>query len=142
MDDIIATKGVDGMEQEILKILQNMQSDMQNMRSDMQNMQTNMDSMRQEFSQKFEQIDSRLDGMDSRLDKIDSRLDKVEQETRKTSLIIENELRPNIQLLCEGHTDIIKRLKKLSVVDELNDRVTVLESAFRYLSGELQKLQA
>lgn len=70
-----------------------------------------------EHDRKFESIDSRFDSIDSKLSSLDNRLGNVEtdlQEVKQrvtyTELIVENEIRPNIMRVAEGHLDLSRKL--------------------------------
>lgn len=52
-------------------------------------------------------INSRLDNMDSRLDNIETDVSEIKNRTLKIEVILENEIRPNIQLLMEGHKGLV-----------------------------------
>ena len=53
----------------------------------------------------------------------------------KTNLILENEIRPAIQLLAEGQQNILEHIdeKVTSKYEELDNRVTALETAYKEL---------
>jgi tetrahydromethanopterin S-methyltransferase subunit G len=82
--------------------------------------------------ERLDKMDGRLDKMDGRLDKMDGRLDRLEAEIRKTNIIIENEIRHNIQLIAEGHIALTQRLdrieKKVNKIDGISDDVFGLKN--------------
>ena len=69
------------------------------------------------------------------------RLDAIEQRVTRTEVLLENEIRPNIQMLAEGQNTIQKQIKRLSVIDSLQDDVATLKTAGKVLSQEVDKLQ-
>ena len=81
-----------------------------------------------------EQADGRFEQIDRRLDSIDGRLINVE-------LTIENELRPNIQILAEGQSIIMRKLDELTKVRDEHDytriRLDVLESRVNRLEEKV-----
>ena len=66
---------------------------------------------------------------------INKRLDKIEDRTSRIESTIENTLVPAIQLLAEGQQNILEHIeeKVTSKYEELDDRVTALEAAYREL---------
>ena len=68
--------------------------------------------------------------MDKKLEPINSRLDRIETEVTKTSITIENDIKPAIQLLAEGHVGLVDRLDRIEAntdkIDDIEDSVAVL----------------
>ena len=88
----------------------------------------------EQIDKRFEQIDNRFDGLEKKVDGIDRRLINVE-------LTIENELRPNIQILAEGQSVIMRKLDELTKVRDEHDytkiRLDVLESRVNRLEEKV-----
>ena len=57
--------------------------------------------------EEIQPINSRLDNMDSRLYNIETDVSEIKNRTLKIEVILENEVRPNIQLLMEGHKGLV-----------------------------------
>ena len=91
-------------------------SEMQNMKRDMQDMRQDMQDMKQDISD-------------------------IKQKVTKMDLVIENELRVNIQRVAEGHLDLPRNLheamKPSSEVEMLAIKVRMLESDVRDLKLKL-----
>lgn len=91
-------------------------SEMQNMKRDMQDMRQDMQDMKQDISD-------------------------IKQKVTKMDLVIENELRVNIQRVAEGHLDLSRNLheamKPSSEVEMLAIKVRMLESDVRDLKLKL-----
>ena len=135
-------------EEKILKILSEMQADFQEMKAEQQEMKADLQEMKVDFQEmKAEQQEMKSDLVEVKAEqqgmKVDllgvkeaqlstnQRLDRIEQEVRKTSIIIENEIQPNIKLLAEGHSGVIQRLdkieEKVSEIDDIKSTVAVLK---------------
>ena len=71
----------------------------------------------------------RLDGMSTRLDSVDTRLDGLETTTLKTNINIETELIPRLDSLGEGFAGIVETHVPREELDELKERVELLEMA-------------
>ena len=66
---------------------------------------------------------------------IETAIAPILEEVHRTNLTLENEIRPAIQLLAEGQQNILEHIdeKITSKYEELDDRVTALEAAYREL---------
>ena len=92
------------------------------------------------LDRQFEKIDKRFDGVDERLDKLEGRMDKLEGSVTHLQLVIENEIRPNIQILAEGHMMLNEKLDRAlenaKETEELKTRVDALEAGFRQMQDK------
>lgn len=63
--------------------------------------------------------------------------EKIENEVRGIQLIIENEIRPNIKVIAEGHLDLNRKCNHILETENHNEmlgiRLNVLESEFKKL---------
>ncbi len=68
-------------------------------------------------------------------------LKEVKEEVTKTNLIIENELRVNIQRIAEGHLDLSRNMQDVirpnNEMEVLVVRVGVLETEVKYIKKNL-----
>ena len=86
----------------------------------------------QPINSRLDGMESRLDGMESRLDGMESRLDSIETDiseiknrTVKIEVTLENEIRPNIQLLMEGHKGLVDTMHDIK---KDTSRIEVMET--------------
>lgn len=86
-------------------------------------------------------MSTRLDTLTA--DMTDVKSDMTELKTRATKIEVtqENVILPRIQILMEGQNTLREQIARLSVVDRLQDDVTTLKSAVRYLSEKVEKLE-
>ena len=84
-------------------------------------------------------MDARLDKIDARLDKVDTRLDNLENDTHSMKLVIENEIRPGIMRVAEGHLDLERHLMEAA---RPNSETEILAVKVRFLEGEVKRLKA
>lgn len=71
-------------------------------------------------------------------------LEYLAGEVRNINLTIENEINPNIHTLAEGHAAILEKLDALtpkSRVEELEDKVSMLQLAIRGMARDLEDLK-
>ncbi len=74
------------------------------------------------FEVNMKGIDKRFDAVDKRFDAVEDRLDKLENEQVRQGLLLENEVFPSLQLLAEGHGDVIRRLDKMDAdIEDLKE---------------------
>ena len=109
------------------------------------------------MDERFDGIDERLDRMDERFDRMDERFDRIEGRVEKLEesvekleesvtgiqLTVENEIRPNIQILAEGHMMLNEKLDRAlenaKETEELKARVDALEAGFRQMQDQIDK---
>ena len=65
----------------------------------------------------------------------------LKEHVTKMEITQENIIIPQLHLLAEGHTAIQNQIKRLSVIDAMQDDIATLKTAVKYLSGELEKIQ-
>lgn len=58
-------------------------------------------------------LEEKLQPIYERLDRLEERMDRLEERVYKIEVILENEIRPNIQAIAEGHVDINRRIKEV-----------------------------
>ncbi len=101
--------------------LENVESGLENVKARLENVET-----------RLETVDVRLEGVESRLETVETRLEKVENEATSIKLILENEIRVNIQRVAEGHLDLSRifhdAMQPSNEVEMLGIKVRKLES--------------
>ena len=87
-------------------------------------------------------LDKKVGSMDDRLNHVATDLQDVKQQVTRTNLIMENELRVNIQRVAEGHLDLSRNLHEAmrpgNEVEMLAIKVRVLESDVRDLKDKVR----
>ena len=103
-------------EEKILAILSKMQTDFSQMQTDFSQMQTDFSQMRAD-------------------------IEELKERTTRIEITQENVVLPRIQLLAEGHTIIQEQIKRLSVIDSMQDDIATLKTAVRFLSQKVEQLE-
>ena len=109
-----------------------------------------LDRQFEKIDKRFDGIDERLDRMDERFDRMDERFDrlegrveKLEESVTELQLVVENEIRSNIQILAEGHMMLNEKLDRVlegeKEREELKNRVDALETGFHLMQDKLNK---
>lgn len=100
----------------------------------------------EKMDSKIDQLDSRMDMLDSRVDTLDFRVNEVKSQVTCIQLILENEIRRNIQIVAEGHLDLSRKLDDAVKVKEERElllvRTNVLESDVKTLKGQVNALSS
>ena len=100
------------------------------------------------MSKQLDTLTDRMGTVESKVDTLtadmtDVKSDIAELKTRATKIEVtqENVILPRLQVLMEGHDTLHDQIRRLSVVDRLQDDVTTLKTAVRYLSEKVEKLE-
>jgi len=97
---------------------------------------------------RFDKLEERLDKLEERFDKLEERFDKLEErvchlenDIRDIRLILENEIRTNIQRVAEGHLDLSRNLHEVmkpnNEIEMLAVKVSMLETDVRELKRKI-----
>ena len=100
------------------------------------------------IDEKVSDLDAKVDNLETKVDDLDDRVERLESETReirqkvtKMDLIMENELRVNIQRVAEGHLDLSRNLheamKPNNEIEMLAIKVRMLETDVRELKDKV-----
>ena len=112
---------MDNRDLELLQAIQLMidplKDDMQGMKGEIQGMKGEMQGMKGE-----------MQGVKGEIKDIKERLTNVEEETRRTSLILENRIAPALQALAEGYMPLVDKIRHVPEdIEDLENRVSLLE---------------
>lgn len=92
---------------------------------------------------RMDRLEGRMDKLEGRMDKLEGRVDKLEGSVTHLQLVIENEIRPSIQILAEGHMMLNEKLDRVleseKEREELKNRVDALETGFHLMQDKLNK---
>ena len=99
------------------------------------------------IDEKVSDLDAKVDNLETKVDDLDDRVERLESETReirqkvtKMDLIMENELRVNIQRVAEGHLDLSRNLHEAMKPNNENEmlaiKVRMLETDVRELKDK------
>lgn len=97
----------------------------------LENMQGQMDSM-----------GKHIDSMESRMDSMESRMDRMEETLTRVALTQENVVLPRLQLLAEGHSDVVRMMAKQEDLEVVKEDVRTLTSAVRTHAVDIADLKA
>ena len=89
----------------------------------------------EKLTARFDVLEGRMDHLEGRMDHLEDRIDSLDKQMKCISLTLENDIRPNIMRVAEGHLDLNRKLDRAMESDsereELALRVNYLDSEFR-----------
>ena len=79
-----------------------------------------------------------------RSDLTDMRSDLTDMRTELTRVAVtqENIVLPQLQLLFEGQVTIQEQIKNISVIDRMQDDISILKAAVKHLTTEVEALRS
>ena len=83
----------------------------------------------------------KLDMILEQLEKLGAEVSGLKTEVVKTNLTIENDIKPQINLLAEGQITLLAKLAPRSEVEELREKVEFLEAIVRANTREIESLK-
>ncbi len=90
---------------------------------------------------KVDNLETKVDDLDDRVERLESETREIRQKVTKMDLIMENELRVNIQRVAEGHLDLSRNLheamKPNNEIEMLAIKVRMLETDVRELKDKV-----
>ena len=119
---------------------------------EMKKQQVKTDERLDGMDKRLDGVDKRLDGVDKRLDEMDKRfvsinvrLDSLESKVlentegiRRINLCLENEIRPSIMRIAEGHLDLSRKLDEALKIDEEKEKMAI---RLNFLEGKVDRLE-
>lgn len=112
---------------------------------EMKKQQVKTDERLDRMDKRLDGVDKRLDGMDKRFVSINERLDSLESKVlentegiRRINLCLENEIRPSIMRIAEGHLDLSRKLDEALKIDEEKEKMAI---RLNFLEGKVDRLE-
>ena len=100
-----------------------------------------LDSKVNSLENKVVALDNKVNSLDTKTNSLESNLKEIKSHVRHTDLILENEIRINIQRVAEGHLDLSRILHDAmhpsSEVEMLSLRLRMVESEVRQLKAKV-----
>lgn len=93
------------------------------------------------MDQKITTMDERITSMDERITSMDEKINALDTDVKDIKLTLENEIRPNIMRVAEGHLDLSRKLdqaiKSNNEFEMLSIRVGMLETDVRDIKRKI-----
>ena len=84
-------------------------------------------------------MNDRLDGMDKRFNSLEAKVLENTVEIKKINLCLENEIRPSIMRIAEGHLDLNRKLDEALKIDQQKEKMAL---RLNFLEGRMDRLEA
>jgi hypothetical protein len=98
--------------------------------------------MSEDLKMILEVIQGYSNDVNEKFAKIEKRLDSIENLTIQNSLTIENELKPQIQIIAEQHLSLVEKINNIeNKLDKQNVKYELLEMVVRSHDAEIKKLK-
>ena len=92
----------------------------------------------------FGEFKERLDRLEADFGEFRGRLDRLDSDVTGIKLILENEIRPNIMRVAEGHLDLYRKLREATRIDDEKEmiaiRVNIMEEQLRTIKERLDQI--
>lgn len=100
-----------------------------------------MEGTMQSMDNRLRNLEEKVQSLEEKVQSMESRLQNVEEDVKGLRIILENEIRVNIQRVAEGHLDLSRifheAMRPNSEVEMLSIRVGMLESDMRKLKQKV-----
>lgn len=107
----------------------------------MEKRQDKTDAMLERMEKRQDKTDAILEQLVNGQKELNERVTKIDERVTKIEITQENVIIPQLQLLAEGHTTIQNQIKRLSVIDSMQEDITILKGAVKFLSQEVENLK-
>lgn len=104
-------------------------------------MLTNLTERQNTTEKMLTNLTEKVSNLEKGQDELRQGQESIERRTTKTEIMIENTIIPSIQILKEGQLTIQNQIKRISVIDAMQDDIATLKTAVKFLSQEVDKLQ-
>jgi len=135
---------MEGTMQSMDNRLRNLEEKVQSLEDKVQSMDDRLRSLEdkvQSLEAKVQSLEAKVQSLEEKVQGMESRLQNVEEDVKGLRIILENEIRVNIQRVAEGHLDLSRifheAMRPNSEVEMLSIRVGMLESDMRKLKQKV-----
>jgi chromosome segregation ATPase len=136
-DDIDMT--VDEKLDLLLEDMSLVKKDVNSLKVDMESVKTEITSMKTEIKS----LKCEMQEVKAKVDSIDTRVGRIETDVADIKMTVENEIRPNIMRVAEGHFNLLRKQAELTQeVVKLSANYEIYDLNLKYHSVELEKLKA
>lgn len=121
----------------LLSEMKEVKTDVRTLKEDVQTLKSDVQTLKEDVSVLKQKVSS----LEDKVDELSQRTDTMEDKIVQINLILENEIRVNIQRVAEGHLDLSRNLhdamRPNNEVEMLALRVGMLESDMRKVKEKL-----
>ena len=90
---------------------------------------------------KVASLDEKVNSLDTKVASLDEKVNSLDADVRGIKVVLENEVRRDLNLLVEGHAAILERLPSQEEKEALEARMDAMEAAIRLHSKQIRELK-
>ena len=90
---------------------------------------------------KMTSLDEKVNSLDAKVTSLDEKVNSLDADVRGIKVVLENEVRRDLNLLAEGHAAILERLPSQEEKEALEARMDAMEAAIRLHSKQIRELK-
>ena len=116
------------------KLLKEIYDKIQSIDNRMDAMENKMDAMENKLDameNKMDAMENKMNGMQNSINGMNEDIKKLNDKTDRIEIILENETNPNIDVIAEGHLDLVRKLEEATAISKdketIKMRVNALE---------------
>lgn len=87
---------------------------------------------------RFDNLETKVDDLETKFDNLAIKVDNIDVDVKKVKVVLENEIRVNIQRVAEGHWDLSRNLHDAM---RPSNEVEMLAIKVRMLESDMQELK-
>ena len=92
---------------------------------------TSLDEKVNSLDTKVASLDAKVNSLDTKVASLDAKVNSLDADVRGIKVVLENEVRRDLNLLAEGHAAILERLPSQEEKEVLEARMDAMEAAIR-----------
>ena len=93
------------------------------------------------LDEKVNSLDTKVASLDAKVASLDAKVNSLDADVRGIKVVLENEVRRDLNLLAEGHAAILERLPSQEEKEALEARMDAMEAAIRLHSKQIRELK-
>ena len=102
---------------------------------------TSLDEKVNSLDTKVASLDAKVNSLDTKVASLDAKVNSLDADVRGIKVVLENEVRRDLNLLAEGHAAILERLPSQEEKEALEARMDAMEAAIRPHSKQIRELK-
>ena len=102
---------------------------------------TVLDTKMTSLDEKVNSLDAKVTSLDEKVNSLDTKVASLDADVRGIKVVLENEVRRDLNLLAEGHAAILERLPSQEEKEALEARMDAMEAAIRLHSKQIRELK-
>lgn len=102
---------------------------------------TVLDTKMTSMDEKVNSLDAKVTSLDTKVASLDAKVNSLDADVRGIKVVLENEVRRDLNLLVEGHAAILERLPSQEEKEALEARMDAMEAAIRLHSKQIRELK-